>query len=520
MRLIFKIMVLVVAASMFGCDTDDRFDGQLGIDTIIKLEQGLVVKQGDPGRLLFLQVEIDGIGVRELFKVPKEREILYMVAGPDADAPQYLYMLTVPRDERETDVNETFSRLDPLTGERIDYEVGTAFGGITFGPDGEYAVLYHDGSGQEGLYNPSEVAILNIDNAPSENNPRVLSVDIGGRTIDSVAFVDPMDVQGANRHLLLFMAQGLVKMVDIDDPSMGTVSVKLVTDDDPRTVIPRQVVARPGDGVRDPIVFVRASGSQDIYAISLVERPDGQPGFWASLNQFEGGVQPADLEVVEDDDKLLLLVSNDYGYELRVIDVDTADTFSISLQDNASQMFSRDRDGSPEVAMYGYGTGRVYLLTIEGLAQEKGSNLDDLLIPGGMGDVSVLDDDRLVADSWSTDGMVVVDLANLEVTKLSSASGYSISGATLYDDVFFIADSGDDRVMSLDLATGHPEPLVLDERVDRFDVFSSVGMGMVVHPTVTGRMTLFPLATPYREYAFVVDGVWIGGFLDGKEVTQ
>ena len=170
----------------------------------------------------------------------------------------------------------------------------------------------------------------------------------------------------------------------------------------------------------------------------------------------------------------------------------------------------RDEDRARDIAQ------ESLLTALKSLESFRG----DASLPGGMGDVSVLDDDRLVADSWSTDGMVVVDLSNLEVTKLSSASGYSISGATLYDDVFFIADSGDDRVMSLDLATGHPEPLVLDERVDRFDVFSSVGMGMVVHPTVTGRMTLFPLATPYREYAFVVDGVWISGFLDGKEVTQ
>lgn len=513
-------LALLVATA--GCDVEDMYDRNLGVEVgqIVKLEGGLVARQVDPDRLLYLRVTQEGLDVEEIYSVPEEREILYMIGGPDTSAPTHLFVLTVPKDERQTDVHEVLTRLDPETGEVIDYEVGTAFGGIAFSPDQEHAVLYHDGSGQEGLYNPSEVAVIAIDEAPSESNPRVLTIQVGGRIIEEVTFVEPMQVVGQQRRLVLFMTEGLLKLIDIDDPALPTVSVKLVTDDDPRTVVPRQVIARPGDGVRDPVLFVRASGSEDIYAISLVERSDGQPGFWASLNQFEGGSQPSDMELVMDGDNLLLLVANSWGQYTYVINVDTADSFTLTLDSYADRVFTRTQDGELEAVFYGSGGTHVYFLAVEGLMDEKGSNLTDLLVPDGMESVRALDDDKLVADSIYSGGIVVIDLSLRLVTRLSSASGYSISNATLYQGVFFIANEGTDRVVSLDLETGHPEPLVLDESVSRFDTFEGVGMGMVVHPTFTGRMTLFPLAEPYRENAFVVDGVWLEGFLDMEEVWK
>jgi hypothetical protein len=72
--------------------------------------------------------------------------------------------------------------------------------------------------------------------------------------------------------------------------------------------------------------------------------------------------------------------------------------------------------------------------------------------------------------------------------------------------------------VSLDLVTGHPQSLVLDEPVSTFHTFDAASMGLVIHPSPTGRATLFPLAAPSRETAVILDGFWFEGFLDDTEV--
>jgi hypothetical protein len=114
----------------------------------------------------------------------------------------------------------------------------------------------------------------------------------------------------------------------------------------------------------------------------------------------------------------------------------------------------------------------------------------------------------------------LLDLNEREITRLTSQSGYDWTGATMLEGVFFLGQPGGEEIVSLDMITGHPEPLILDEQVLRLDLFPQVGTGFVLHPTLTGRGTLFPLDLPNRENAIIVDGFWLEGFLDKKEATE
>ncbi len=518
---IFYIFLLLCSAT--GCDVEGLYRDDINVRTTVRLESGLAFLEGDPGRVLFVEMTQDGIKTKTVFEARLGEEIISMRGGPVPGQATALFIMTAPEDPRETIIDEALFRVDPLTGATHEFSIGSVFGGMSFDPTRRYAVLYHqdsDAASSGGLFNPNEVAVVDLTGLPATDNPRILSVDIGGRTIQGVHFMDSLVVNGVTRQIVIFGADGVIKMIDLTDPLASTVSVKLVTDDDPRSVIPSKIIARPADDAHDPMIFVLASDSQDIYAISLVAHPEGGPGFWATLNQYDGGFNPSDIAVVEDGDIPLLIVSSSSGSHVTVVDVDTADMFTITLYDSPSRILVREQEGSDEVVLFGDNLGRIYFLAVDDLAIEKGSNLDDMIIPDGIAESSVLDANRLLIIPYNQTGLALLDLNEREVTRLTSQSGYDWTGATMHDDVFFLGQPGGDKIVSLHMATGHPEPLILDEQVQRFDLFPRVGMGFVLHPTETGRGTLFPLDLPTRENAIIVDGFWLEGFLDKKEATE
>ena len=61
---------------------------------------------------------------------------------------------------------------------------------------------------------------------------------------------------------------------------------------------------------------------------------------------------------------------------------------------------------------------------------------------------------------------------------------------------------------------------MLDDPVASLRLLSGSGVGVVLHDTPTGRVTVFPLAEPTREKSRVIDGLWLDGLLDETEVPQ
>jgi hypothetical protein len=520
-RLRYQLISAVLVAGIGSCDTDGLYDHELTIRKTVELTTGLAFLEGYPGRVVFLEVGQNSVRVRQVLEPDEGERLVWLTGGPVRSAPTKLFAMAVPQDERETGIPRTLIRIDPIAGTVDRFIAASEFGGLAFAPGGTFAVLYHldsDGDDTGELYNPNEVAVVDLTQPPSLDNPKILSIDIGGRAVTGVDFVPAMEIDGTMRSLAVFYAEGMVKLVDLRDLEIPAIAIKLTADDDPRDVEPKQVVARPADEMRDPMLFVRATESEDIYAISLVPRPDGLPGFWASLNQYDGGPRPSDLLLIEDGDTPLLLVANSWGTEANVINIDTADSFALQLDGSGSQALLRGDPSALEVVLYGVSTNRVHFVAVDGLAEEQDGNLEDLLIPDGVDQASELGQDRLLITPWSSGDLLVLDMAERDILRLTAPAGYDWQEADIFGNVFFVATTGSDRVVSLDLTTGHPESLVLDEPVSSFHVFSGAGMGLVIHPSPTGRATLFPLDSASRETAVVIDGFWLEGFLDDTEV--
>ena len=516
------VLLGLALAAAAGCETKGLYDGGLQIESFERLESGLAVQFSRPDEeIALLEPSAGGLAVRELF-APKDGErIVRTAVGPDPGAATELYVFTEPVDEREIDLVESVTRIAPASGaDPVRFEVGSYFGALAFHPGGKYALLYHPASDEGasgGLFNQNEVGVIDLSRAPAADNPRLLTIDMGGRTVQGVAFPGELNVAGQARDLAMFEADGAIVLLDLADASLDPVTVKLKDESDTRTIVPEQLLARPGDAAHDPMLILRSSGAQEVFAVSLVARPDGLPGFAAALNQYDSGLAPSAMCLAEDGDTPLLLVAGYGSTEITVIDIDTANSFSLGLSGVASALLPHTRlDGAPEIVMYG-ASPWLDFLAVDDLAEEKGSNLEELYIEDGVESAWEFGDDELLAIPSSGNGLTIVDLTERSVTRLTSYEGYDWGTADDYGDELFYAAEGDDRVISLDLAIGHPEPLVLDEAVSVFEIFPAAGMGLVLHAAPSGRATLFPLANPSREAAFVVDGLWLRDLLDAEK---
>jgi hypothetical protein len=362
-------LIAAFLALACGCQPEGLYEYSIDVRKQVELLSGLALLEGEPGRIVFLEVGESSVRVRKPFTAAEGERIAWLTGGPNREAATQLFAMTVPVDERETGIDRAFVRVDPAAGTIDRFLTGSEFGGLAFAPGGRFAVLYHlstDGGDSGALFNPNEIAVVDLDEAPSPDNPQIMSVDIGGRTVTGIDFVETLEIDGEIRSLAVFYAEGMVKLLDLLDLSIPAIAIMLTADDDPREVEPVQVIARAGDENRDPTLFVRARYSQDVYAISLVPRPDGLPGFWASLNQFDGGVEPSDLLLIDDGDVPLLLVANWYGDETSVINIDTADTFSLHLENTAQYSLLRGETNAREVVLFGGSTDRVHFVARRG----------------------------------------------------------------------------------------------------------------------------------------------------------
>ena len=333
-----------------------------------------------------------------------------------------------------------------------------------------------------------------------------------------------LTVGGVERRLMVFMGGGVVRVVDLDDPEGNWVKVPLLPKDDPREITPQELISldeTPGceDASCEAKLFIRASGTQDVYYITLGRSPDSFEG--TQSKQLEAGGYPLDMELVRDGDATLLVVlsSSNAGSKINVIDIDTGAPFSMMVEDRLSSLLLQEGDPSDKLVLYGSGAGGVHFLQIDGLTEEKGRNLSKLAVQGGVSSVAVLDQSRLLIIPGSG-GLMLLDLVTEKAIPLSASGAYDWTGAQIFEDIFYLVPDSRDRIDYLDLATGRPSSLLLDDYTQSLHLVTGRKTGVAFHNTASGRVTIFPLESPERGWAKVVDGFWLKDLLDEKGVEQ
>jgi len=501
-----------------GCETTGLFDDGITYTGKVQVRQGIVMMDALTERLDLFTVRADSIS-RDVLYAPEEGEQIYDVfTGPLGSDSTTLFTLTYPVEDRQSDILASLTSIVLPGGTTARYETGSLFGEYRFSPDGRFLVLYHgmdDMSYSTSLFNPNEIAIIDLAAAPSETNPTIRSIDIQGHTIEDIFFLDPVAVGAVQRRLVAFVTDGLIQLADFADPDYSSITVRLKTLTDQRAIVVSHMDVRGAWGTFGPRIFAIAPGATEIYDIELVDAPDRAAGFDASLNLLDAGFRPDDFAVVEDGTSLLLVVVSGSVSAITIFEVDTSAATTILTEGGLTTLFRRDHIGGPELVMYGDYTNRIYLLPLTDIARHMGDDLDSIYVPDGIESISVLDDDRLLVHPYSGGGIIMADLRSRGLTHLYYTDSYSWGNAVLHDDTLFL--SSESRISFLNISAGQPMELVLDEPITNFYVFAHSGVGMALHSTPTGRATLFPLDNPTRQACLIADGFYVKGILNGEE---
>ena len=532
-----KTALIIAVISTMSCNPEGLSENQVeyrGISAYT-FENGVVIYEPGWERFMYLDATPGLASFSELYRV-EEGERLYspsggsweilswILPGREQNASSELLAMSVPVDEKDGSRTETLLRINPENGTVIRYEVDSLFDKIGFDANGRFAVMYHGGDVQGA--NLSNIALIDLTEPPGEANPHIMSISLGGRPIKNIFFTPLLKIDSSSKaagsQLAVFTSDGAVRVVDLADPENSAVTVPLTTEDDERTVRPVQVVTRNVDSTRYAKIFVRADGSEDVYCISLFTDTDGKQGLSATVSLLEAGGEPLDMVVVEDGNTpLLVALGKSSGSSPRlvsVVNIDTEDFFHVNIDDVVDRVFLRGAAGKDqEAVLFGDNSSAVHYLKADGLATDKESNLSQVLIPDRIERVTQIDNDRLIIDSSATSDLIVFDINTRLSIRLSGGAGFNsdpLSTSIILGDKLFMGPSGDDSIFTLDMATGHADELLLDESISSFHVLSGSGAGVILHDVSTGRATVFDLSEPTRSNAFVVDGLWLKGFLD------
>ncbi len=522
MRYHSTILMMLTGLAAAACDAGFAYDWEPAVGDVHTLKNGIAMHETQEDTLYYLDARINDPTVARLFAPKSGERILWSAPGPEASSPSQLFVMTGPDDERDTSLEERFWRVTTDGRKPTAFQVGTPFDQLTFSPDGRYAILYHGAQNESrpGFYNANEVALIDLSLKPSATNPRTLNVAMDGRRIEKVSFVSSLVIGGRERRLVVFMGSSVVRVVDLDDPETW-VKVPLLPKNDPREIVPLQLIAldeTPGCG--DPgceaKLFIRASGTEDVYYITLGSNADSFEG--TQSKQLEAGGVPLDMEIVREGEATLLVILSSAGQssKINVVDIDTGVAFAMTVDDALNQM--RLQAGDPDkLVLYGNNAAAVHFLRIPEILEERGRNLSKFTVQGRASSVMALDDSRLLIIPGGG-GLMLLDLVTEKAVILSASGEYDWTGAQIHEDIFFLVPETGDRVDLLDLATGKPSSMLLDDYTRSLHLVTGRGTGVAFHDTASGRATLFPLDNPTRGKAKVVDGFWLAGLLDKKEV--
>ena len=519
------ILTVILWGLLCGCEPSYIYEDYNEMNSMVQLAQGLVTKDTQSGALNLLRIRPNSVTYTELFSPEDGKFIDEFFPGHEAEKSNRLFVLSAVKDDRRTDVFSSLAVIDVATGATVSYTLGSRFSQYRFSPDGQTLILFHgdSDSNRGSLSNPNEIAIVDLSAPPldanaatataSVSNPRTLSVNVQGHTIEGIHFLDPFLIGNAETALVAFVTVGAIHFTNMYEKTLPTVAVSLKNDTDSRRILARKFEVLPGTQTRGPRVFVQADGASELYDIEFNFK-DNDAGFYATTSLLDGGSMPSDFAVLEDAGELFVVSASSSQNRINIFEASTAHITTLTTNDRIQTIFAREQDGQTELVMYGNGSSRIYFLQAAGLGKEMGDNLDAMILPDGMGSAVALDDDRLMIYPDESD-LAIADLRTRTITHLTGENSTDWQDNLLWGNTLFLP--GHSKVEYLNILNGTTGYVALDEPLDEFYVFEALGLGMALHATPTGRVTTFPLATPTRAHCKVYDGFLVSGILNRGE---
>lgn len=427
---------MIAALATVGCGgRPAALDRPLSITGPIEVGKYLVYLDHGRERLVLVRPV-----TREVRTVPLGRRPSFVEPTPDHRRVLVVCKGWMAQSRDEEDAPPSLYVVDPAHPDAVQvHELGSPFDRVALSSDGRYAVAYFAASTQpseEELFrNPNAVAVLQLGDGSEDATPVEKTVRSFGDVPIGVLFspptmapVAPNGDLGAPRTLAVVFATGYVTFLDMDHPERSEVTVRLTRPGETQTVVPAQMVFAPEAGT----IFLRATGSNDIFAFTLTARPPESArknDFVVSINTLAAGSVPADLGVFMDRGERKILVANQGSQDLTVIDAFTSQFVNLEVGDPVDRLVLWP-PAAPEVAILFSQANpryRIHFLDLVDVEARQGQNLDVLETDQAVKRIELIPD-RAQALVLHDDARSVLSLLDLRERTLSPVTSRGALG--------------------------------------------------------------------------------------------
>jgi hypothetical protein len=407
-----------------------------------------------------------------------------------------------------------------------DYLLGSPFNALSVSEDGAFGIAYYSQSGSSGqvVNNNNEIAVIDLGSPPGASNPQRLSLRSFGSRPSGVIFAPPFTLRGQERRVAMILASNYVTLLELDgfdpeNPNRNERVVQFTRDDLGAALRVRQVVWTDDDPNDDAdfFAFLLTDGSDDIISLNLLPGEEldaeGRPRIQPSLNQLTGGRRPVDIDLFKTKDgKRKLLAVNQTSRDLAVIDVATSDTVLVPLEDAVTSVevyeaINEDTEAQEPYALL-YSTDGVLrsllFVELETVEVRRTRAITRRNLERGVVGLQMTPDaEDLPRALLLHAGLSTFSILNLEgrfVTTLDVSS--SVSSFAFVDEGELVTSlQGLPWVSFVELATGYPVPVRLDEPAESVTVIPETNTVLVDHGRSLGVVTLLPIDDKRREAA-------------------
>lgn len=524
----YRSFALVVGFALGGCaDRDPRYTLSMATLAPVAAGNALVYVQPALARATVVDLTADAPAVRQ---VAVGDDPVVVSARVDHDE-----ALVLSRGQRgSAGVAPAPASLTAVTaaGTARRWNLGSPFNALAQNTGGRYAVAYFDNNASAGrlLFNPNEVAIVDLDAAAGDANPVIRTVRSFGGVPKGVLFSPPMTVGAETRTLAVVLSDAYVTLLDLTHPERSEITVRLTLPEDPRAVAPSQVLFDADNAT----LYLRADASNDLYVLRLVNvTPESATAndFRPALNQLAAGVRPADFALFGAADARKLLVVSPGSRDARVIDTVANVTTVVPLDAVANRILvfngqpARPGDAAPLRALL-YPTqgvaSAVSFVELDDIESRRSQNVETVQVGRVINQALPLPDRGVVMfghPTASTGSLSLLDLTLRTAAPIFSEA--ALENARFDDDrqALWVAPPTGQRLGFIELTNFRPGEIRLDAPITDVIPVSRGATRRVValHDASDGWITVVDGTDPTRERAHSLRGFLLSGLLDEGE---
>lgn len=400
------------------------------------------------------------------------------------------------------------------------YPLSTPFVHVELSPDGTRALLWGQDSSRGLLNNPNRVAVVDLDEAPSDGeNPFERTLKATGGTVQSV-LIAPNIHYGEDHTLALFSFSNGLSAWDLAFPEHEDITVEGLSNNGAFNLT-RVVV--DSDKAQ---LYLAQQNQTDLRVLSLQEKDAGSTNdFRLALNQLPLGSKAAtDMVFYTEQSDAKALVIN--GSELGIVDANDSRVATVKLSKGGTRLYSfvgkspNDNDTKQRVLVWAEGSSAVSFVELANLEKAGAQNIEELPLGSGFSlkDLVPLGANVLLT-VLSEKAIGTLDLETRRFRPLSST--VDLSSPLIESDArrVWVGGTGSgraDRVGFLEPATLATGSITLDGKVQKLFLFESDKQRRIVasHKNPIGEVTIVDANKVTRASSLVLTGFLADGLVE------